>query len=109
MISFSDEAMRNLADVFRDAPEGTRGLRIAARRSCSGFSYAMTLESDLGETDLVIEIGAVPIILDPWSQLLLAATRIGFQNDAAGAGFIFENPDQPSATACGGCSMIGKC
>ena len=60
--------------------------------------------------DTVVEDGELKVLVDPNSAPNLTGATVDFIDDQRGTGFMVDNPNQPSADACGssgGCSSCG--
>ncbi|OHC92739.1 MAG: hypothetical protein A3J87_02110, partial [Sideroxydans sp. RIFOXYB12_FULL_59_6] len=82
--------------------EPVAGLRIAiSGGGCSGFQYGMSLEEAKNEDDVVVEVGAVTLLVDPLSAPLLDGVTVDYVESLTGSGFKFENPNASASCACG--------
>lgn len=87
---------------IKGAAEPVAGLRIAiSGGGCSGFQYGMSLEEAKSEDDVVVEVGAVTLLVDPLSAPLLEGVTVDYVESLSGSGFKFENPNASSGCACG--------
>lgn len=69
---------------------------------CSGFKYSLSLESELAEDDVVIDVADdVKIIVDPFSGQYLDGVELGFIKTLTEAGFTFKNPNATGGCGCG--------
>ena len=72
---------------------------------CSGFAYGFTFDEER-EGDTLVENGDLKVLVDANSAPHLSGSSVDFIDDQRGTGFLVDNPNQPSADACGsgGCS-----
>ncbi|MBU1098308.1 MAG: iron-sulfur cluster assembly accessory protein [Ignavibacteriae bacterium HGW-Ignavibacteriae-2] len=68
---------------------------------CSGLSYNMGFDGEIKESDTVIEIGEVKIVVDGKSLFYLIGTELDFSDGLNGKGFIFNNPNASKTCGCG--------
>ena len=80
------------------------GLRvfIAGGGGCSGYQYGMAFEKNPQESDRIIEIDGVRLIVDAMSLPYLEGSNIDFIDGPMGGGFRIENPNAASECGCGG-------
>ena len=78
------------------------GLRVAiVGGGCSGYNYALNLDDDLDEEDLVLQFEDVRVYLDPHSYTLLKGTVINYVTEFGKSGFSFSNPNAKKTCGCG--------
>jgi iron-sulfur cluster assembly accessory protein len=88
-------AAENLSDE-------TAGLRVAVLPGgCSGFEYALNIEEDPQEDDLIIDSQGIRLFVDPFSAQYLSGVEIGYTSSFQGSGFTFENPNASGGCGCG--------
>jgi iron-sulfur cluster assembly protein len=102
MITLTPNALSAVEKFIKGSNVPVAGLRIAiAGGGCSGFQYGMSLEQEKNEDDVVVEFGAVTLLVDPLSAPLLEGVTVDFVESLTGSGFKFENPNASSTCACG--------
>ena len=95
----AQEARRIIAE--QNLPEGT-ALRVGVKGGgCSGFSYTLGFDDNVGEMDQTNVIEDVTVICDPKSFLYLNGTQIDFEDNLMGRGFKFGNPNASNSCGCG--------
>lgn len=88
-----------LAD--NDAPQGA-GLRVGVRGGgCSGLSYFLDVDTDVKETDKVIDAFGVKVFVDPKSMIYLQGSTLDFVSGLMESGFKFINPNAGKGCGCG--------
>ena len=68
---------------------------------CSGLSYELTFDKQLGENDKVFEDNDIKIAVDKKSFLYLAGTILEYSGGLNGKGFVFNNPNAQRTCGCG--------
>jgi iron-sulfur cluster insertion protein len=77
-------------------------LRVAVRPGgCSGLSYEMFFDTEVGDDDQVSEFGGVRVVIDPASLPHLAGATLDYKDGLQGAGFSIENPNVTRSCGCG--------
>ena len=102
MLKLTPSAISAVEKFIKGSDVPVAGLRIAiSGGGCSGFQYGMSLEENKSEDDVVVEYGAVTLLVDPFSAPLLNGVIVDFVDSLNGSGFKFENPNASSSCACG--------
>jgi iron-sulfur cluster assembly protein len=68
---------------------------------CSGLSYDLKFDNDMGEDDKLFEDNDVRIVVDKKSFLYLAGTTLEYSGGLNGKGFVFNNPNANRTCGCG--------
>ncbi len=68
---------------------------------CSGLSYDLSFDKNIGESDKIFEDNAVKIIVDKKSFLYLVGTTLEYSGGLNGKGFVFNNPNAQRTCGCG--------
>ena len=102
-IQLTDSATEKVADLM--AQEGgieELALRVAVRPGgCSGFSYEMFFDSEIGEEDIVSAFGQVRVVVDEASSRLLVGATLDYKDSLQGGGFAINNPNASRTCGCG--------
>jgi len=102
MLNLTPSAISAVEKFIKGSGAPVAGLRIAiSGGGCSGFQYGMSLEQNKSEDDVVVEYGAVTLLVDPLSAPLLEGVTVDFVDSLNGSGFKFDNPNASSSCACG--------
>ena len=105
--SLAAEKIRGLLEEKEIAE--THGLRVfVAGGGCSGMQYGMAFEGNPMETDRVVEMGGVKLIVDPVSMPYVEGATIDFVDSLMGGGFRIENPNAVSSCGCGSSFRTGE-
>jgi len=84
---------QNLHDVF---------LRMGVKGGgCSGLSYSLEFDSELGPHDKKFDIDGVAVVCDAKSYLYLNGTTLDYVTEGLQGGFTFNNPQAKSSCGCG--------
>ncbi len=68
---------------------------------CSGLSYSLEFDSELGPHDKKFDIDGVTIVCDAKSYLYLNGTTLDYVTEGLQGGFTFLNPQAKSSCGCG--------
>lgn len=104
MIKVSDNAKNKIAqlmaeDGFDIAKDFVRvGVKSGG---CSGLSYELKFDHNLGENDRLFEEADVKIAVDKKSFLYLVGTTLEYSGGLNGKGFVFQNPNANRTCGCG--------
>lgn len=104
MIKVSDNAKNRIAqlmaeDGFDIAKDFVRvGVKSGG---CSGLSYELKFDHNLGENDKLFEEADVKIAVDKKSFLYLVGTTLEYSGGLNGKGFVFQNPNANRTCGCG--------
>ena len=80
----------------------THALRVkVVGGGCSGLSYQLGFDDQVGETDTEIEAHGVRVVVDERSALFLVGTQLDFADSLMEYGFKFRNPNARSTCGCG--------
>ena len=68
---------------------------------CSGMSYSLEFDNELGPHDRKFEIDGVQVVCDAKSYLYLNGTTLDYVTEGLQGGFTFVNPNAKSSCGCG--------
>jgi iron-sulfur cluster assembly protein len=68
---------------------------------CSGLSYNLEFDTELGKFDKQFDIDGVKVVVDAKSYLYLNGTTLDWVNQGLTGGFTFVNPNAKSSCGCG--------
>ncbi len=90
---------------FMDAegvPADVGGLRVSVQPGgCSGFKYALLIEDQAADDDLVVDAGGFRMFVDPFSAQYLNGVTVDYVSSMQGSGFTFKNPNATGGCGCG--------
>jgi iron-sulfur cluster assembly protein len=109
VIGLTDRARTEVRRIITDQklPDAT-ALRVGIKGGgCSGFSYTLGFDDQVGETDQVFEFDGLRVVCDPKSFLYLSGTELDFEESLMGRGFKFGNPNASKTCGCGESFSVG--
>ena len=68
---------------------------------CSGLSYALEFDTEMGKHDKKFELDGVTVVVDTKSYLYLSGTTLDYVTEGLQGGFTFINPQAKSSCGCG--------
>jgi iron-sulfur cluster assembly accessory protein len=68
---------------------------------CSGMSYALNIETEFDEEDILLDIPGATVYIDPYSAEILRETSIDYVTTLQQEGFVFNNPAANTTCGCG--------
>jgi len=102
MLTLTPSALSAVEKFIKGSDTPVAGLRISiSGGGCSGFQYGMRLEEAQAEDDVLVAVGDVTLLIDPFSAPMLDGVTVDFVDSLNGSGFKFENPNATSSCACG--------
>lgn len=104
MITVSDTAKQKVRSLMQEEGYSAEHdfVRVGVKSGgCSGLSYELKFDKEVGETDKVFEDNAVRIVVDKKSFLYLVGTILEYSGGLNGKGFVFNNPNAQRTCGCG--------
>jgi len=102
MLTLTPSALSAVEKFIKGSDTPVAGLRISiSGGGCSGFQYGMRLEEAQAEDDVLVAVGDVKLLIDPFSAPLLDGVTVDFVDSLNGSGFKFENPNATASCGCG--------
>jgi iron-sulfur cluster insertion protein len=102
MITLTDKAATKVKEIAETEKLIGQGLRLRViGGGCSGFSYDLYFEDQVGDLDEKFESNGVALYVDPMSYQYLEGTEIDYIEGLHGAGFKFNNPNSKGSCGCG--------
>jgi iron-sulfur cluster assembly protein len=103
VISLTERAISEVRRIIDEQklPDAT-ALRVGVKGGgCSGFSYTLGFDDQVGELDQISEVEGIRVVCDPKSFLYLSGTQVDFEESLMGRGFKFGNPNASKTCGCG--------
>jgi iron-sulfur cluster assembly protein/iron-sulfur cluster insertion protein len=102
VITLTESAAHKVKDLIDAEGSADLALRVAVRPGgCSGFSYEMFFDTDVAESDTLVDEGGVRVVVDDASVELLQGAVLDYKDGLQGAGFAIENPNAQRSCGCG--------
>ena len=102
MITLTDKASEKVKEIQGAEGLAGQGLRLRViGGGCSGFSYDLFFDDEVGDMDETFESHGIPLYVDQMSLTYLSGTEIDYVEGLYGAGFKFNNPTAKSTCGCG--------
>jgi len=104
MIKVSESASKKIVDMMKDDgfDPSNDYVRVGVKSGgCSGLSYELKFDKEIGENDKVFEDNNVKIAVEKKSFLYLVGTVLEFSGGLNGKGFVFNNPNANRTCGCG--------
>ena len=102
MITVTDSAAAKVKELLDQEDEAGLALRVAVRPGgCSGFSYEMFFDNEIGADDNKARFGEVDVIVDASSAMLLEGATLDYKDGLNQAGFAIDNPNAQRTCGCG--------
>ena len=100
--ALTDSAVAKVAELIAQEGNDELALRVAVRPGgCSGFSYEMFFDTDVAESDTLVDEAGVRVVVDDASVELLKGAVLDYKDGLQGAGFAIENPNAQRSCGCG--------
>jgi iron-sulfur cluster assembly protein/iron-sulfur cluster insertion protein len=102
VIALTDKAASKVSELITAEGDTALALRVAVRPGgCSGFSYDMFFDSEMGDDDLWVEKDGVKVVVDRSSAMLLEGATLDYADGLTQAGFSINNPNAQRTCGCG--------
>ena len=102
MIALTDAAATKVKELIEAEGDTSLALRVAVRPGgCSGFSYEMFFDGDIGADDIKADYSGVSVVVDPSSAQLLQGATLDYKDGLQQAGFAIDNPNAQRTCGCG--------
>jgi iron-sulfur cluster assembly protein len=103
-VALTEKAAKQVKKLMEEQTEksGPVFLRMGVKGGgCSGLSYSLEFDNEVGKHDKKFEIDGVPVLVDAKSYLYLNGTTLDFVTEGLQSGFTFVNPQAKSTCGCG--------
>ncbi len=102
MITVTDSAAAKVKELLDQEQDESLALRVAVRPGgCSGFSYEMFFDGEMGDDDTSTEFGGVRVVVDTTSAQLLTGATLDYKDGLQQTGFSIDNPNAQRTCGCG--------
>ena len=104
MIKITETALEHLKNTMKEEgiSNDTHFLRVGVKGGgCSGLSYVMDFVTETTETDEIINLSELKVVIDKKSILYLIGTELQYSSGLNGKGFEWVNPNASRTCGCG--------
>lgn len=102
MITISNSASDKIKEMLAAEETPNLFLRVGVKPGgCSGFSYGMGFDDEQKDTDRVMNISGLKVVVDEESSKYLNGVEIDYQENGMSGGFTIHNPNAISTCGCG--------
>lgn len=102
MLEITNIAAQEINKIMGQENDETLKLRVGVQGGgCSGLTFFLNLDKDLGPLDKDISINDIPVRVDAKSIHYLEGAKIDYIDGPQGTGFVFDNPNVQRSCACG--------
>lgn len=96
------EAAANQVKEMMTGDDDAKYLRIGVQGGgCSGLSYGMGFESEIGDEDKKIQLEGISVLVDKESISMLEGVKVDYKQNMMGGGFTLDNPNAIASCGCG--------
>jgi iron-sulfur cluster assembly protein len=101
-VTLTEKAAKQVKKLMEEQNLGQVFLRMGVKGGgCSGLSYSLEFDTEMGKHDKKFEIDGVPVVVDAKSYLYLNGTTLDYVTEGLQGGFTFVNPQAKSSCGCG--------
>ena len=101
-LALTEKATQQVKKLLEDQNLHGVFLRMGVKGGgCSGLSYSLEFDSELGPHDKKFDIDGVAVVCDAKSYLYLNGTTLDYVTEGLQGGFTFNNPQAKSGCGCG--------
>jgi len=101
-LALTEKANKQVKKLLEDQNLHGVFLRMGVKGGgCSGLSYSLELDSELGPHDKKFDVDGVQIVCDAKSYLYLNGVTLDYVTEGLQGGFTFINPQAKSSCGCG--------
>lgn len=102
MITLTDNAAQKIKELLAAEGKPAMAFRVkVVAGGCSGFSYELGFDDNVGAQDTVYEDKGVKILMDPESDKRVEGSQVDYVDSLMGAGFKVSNPNAKGSCGCG--------
>ena len=102
-LTLSEDAVKQVKELkqTQNLPDNAF-LRMGVKGGgCSGMSYSLEFDSEMGPHDREFEVDGIKVVCDKKSYLYLNGTTLDYVKEGLQGGFTFVNPQAKSSCGCG--------
>ena len=101
-LNLSETALKQVRQLMEAQNLNNVVLRMVVKGGgCSGLSYSLEFDTEVGSHDKLFEIDGVKVVCDAKSYLYLNGMTLDYVTQGLTGGFTFSNPNAKSSCGCG--------
>ncbi len=101
-VALTEKAAKQVKALIKSQSLENVYLRMGVKGGgCSGLSYSLEFDNELGPRDKKFDMDGVPVVCDAKSYLYLNGTTLDYVTEGLQGGFTFVNPQAKSSCGCG--------
>ncbi|HZG72503.1 MAG TPA: iron-sulfur cluster assembly accessory protein [Chondromyces sp.] len=102
VVNITEAAAYQIIDMMKQNEEEGAFLRVAVKGGgCSGLSYGIGFEHEVGENDIKLEQHGITVLVNKEDGPILNGTVVDYKQSLMGGGFTIENPNAIASCGCG--------
>lgn len=102
IVTLTPNAIKEIKRLQQVQGLGAAALRLGVKGGgCSGLSYTVNFDTEVGPYDQVYEVEDIRIIVDMKSAIYLQGSQLDYQKDMLSGQFKFSNPNAAKSCGCG--------
>ncbi len=110
IVTLTPNAIKEVKRLQEVQGLGNAALRLGVKGGgCSGLSYTVNFDTEMGPYDQSYEIDGIRIIVDMKSAIYLQGTQLDYQKDLVSGQFKFSNPNATKNCGCGESFLCWHC
>ena len=101
-VSLTPAALKRVKELMETQKLENGFLRMGVKGGgCSGLSYNLEFDTELGKFDKQFDVDGVKVVVDAKSYLYLNGSSLDWVTQGLTGGFTFVNPNAKSSCGCG--------
>jgi len=101
-VNLSPAAIKRVKELMESQQLENAFLRMGVKGGgCSGLSYNLEFDTELGKFDKQFDVDGVKVVVDAKSYLYLNGSSLDWVTQGLTGGFTFVNPNAKSSCGCG--------
>ncbi|MGY4689086.1 iron-sulfur cluster insertion protein ErpA [Salibacterium sp. K-3] len=102
MITITESAAAQVKTMMEEEEDPNVKLRVGVKGGgCSGLSYGLGFDTEVEESDHVLEQNGLEVLVDSDSADVLQGVVIDYKQNMMGGGFTIDNPNAIANCGCG--------